>query len=318
MSEIFNENFNINVADNRTGDDTSARKKETDVLDTSVCRLCPNDCLIDRSTSIGACLAGNEMRIAKYYLHPYEEPPVSGTKGSGTIFFTGCSLKCRFCQNYDLSRNKRGKEITVNELADIFKKLEDMGAHNINLVTPTHYYDKIIRALDIYRPSIPILSNTHGYEKVEVLERLLPYIDVFLPDMKYCSPAVSERYTGKKNYFEVASRAIEFMINNKPPIYENGLIKQGVIVRHLILPMNVTDSKKILDWFEPYKGAAAFSLMSQYTPFGDTDGCPELKRKITKREYKDVLDYATSLGIYDLFVQDFKSADAEFIPDWDF
>ncbi len=282
------------------------------------CALCPNDCGINRKTTVGACNSSNEIKIAKYYLHPYEEPPVSGTNGSGTIFFTGCSLKCRFCQNYDLSRNKRGKVITVSELADVFKRLEDLGAHNINLVTPTHYYDKIIEALEIYRPNVPILANTHGYEKVEVIEKLLPYVDVFLPDMKYCSQDVSTRYTGKKDYFEHASRAIEFMIKSKPQIYENGLIKQGVIVRHLILPMNATDSKKILEWFAPFKNEAAFSLMSQYTPFGDIEGFPELNRRITKREYKDVLDYALSLGIYDLFIQDFKSATEEYIPEWDF
>lgn len=284
----------------------------------NLCTLCPNDCQIDRNKNIGACLVNENLKIAKYYLHPFEEPPVSGTNGSGTIFFTGCSLKCVFCQNYEVSRAKTGKEITVKQLADIFKILENENAHNINLVNPTHFTDKIIEALSIYRPNIPIVVNTHGYEKIETLEKLNPFVDVYLPDMKYFSPIVSNRYSKKNNYFDVASRAIEFMINSKPKIYENSLIKQGVIVRHLILPLNTNDSKRIIDWFLPFKDKATLSLMSQYTPFGEIENFPELKRKITKREYDTVVDYAISLGISDMFVQDGKSADKTYIPKWDF
>lgn len=288
-------------------------------LNNHFCSLCPNGCKIDKETTKGACGTDNKIRIAKFYLHSFEEPVISGTRGSGTVFFCGCSLKCAFCQNFELSRNLRGKDITVNELADIFKTLESNGAHNINLVNPTHYSDKIIEALKIYRPNIPIVYNTHGYEKIEILEKLNDYIDVYLPDMKFYSPAVSKRYTGKENYFEVASKAVEFMAKSKPYATDkDGLIKSGVIVRHLVLPQNTSDSKKILDWFLKIKDYAYIDVMSQYTPFGDIEKFPELQRKITKREYNSVIDYAISIGIDKMFYQKQISASEEYIPKWDF
>lgn len=247
----------------------------------------------------------------------YEEPPLSGTKGSGAVFFCGCGLKCVFCQNYDVSRNLTGKEITVNELAEILRTLEDAGVHNINLVNPTHYASAIIKALEIYRPNIPIIWNSHGYEKIETLELIDEFIDIYLPDMKYFSPEVSLRYTGKRDYFERAAKAIEFMAH-KPYVIENGLLKSGTIVRHLILPQNVGDTVKILDWFAGIKDAAALSLMAQYTPFGEIENFPELQRKITHREYKKALDYALSLGIENMFVQSPESAETKYIPEWDY
>ena len=283
------------------------------------CLLCPNGCLIDKNTQKGACGTNGEIQIAKYYLHPFEEQPISGTKGSGTVFFCGCSLKCVFCQNYELSRNLRGKTISVQELADIFKKLEDLGAHNINLVNPTHYSNKIVQAFEIYKPNIPVVYNTHGYEKVEIIEKLNDYVDVYLPDMKYFSPTLSKRYTGKSDYFEVADKALDFMIKSKPLIFgEDGLIKQGVIVRHLVLPQCTSDSKKIIDWFCDYKDNAFINVMSQYTPFGEIDNFPELKRKITKREYDSIMDYAISKDIKNMYYQKFESADEKYIPIWDF
>ena len=288
-------------------------------MNNNFCSLCPNRCKIDKETTKGACGTDNKIRIAKFYLHSFEEPIISGTRGSGTVFFCGCSLKCAFCQNFELSRNLRGKDITVNELAEIFQTLESNGAHNINLVNPTHYSDKIIEALKIYRPNIPIVYNTHGYEKIEILEKLNDYIDVYLPDMKFYSPAVSKRYTGKENYFEVASRAVEFMAKSKPYATDkDGLIKSGVIVRHLVLPQNTSDSKKILDWFLKIKDDAYIDVMSQYTPFGDIEKLPELQRKITKREYNSVIDYAISIGIDKMFYQKQISASEEYIPKWDF
>lgn len=283
------------------------------------CDLCPNGCSIDKNTQKGACGTDSELRIAKYYLHPFEEPQISGTNGSGTIFFCGCSLKCVFCQNVELSRNLRGKVITVSELAQIFKTLEEQGAHNINLVNPTHYSDKIVDALKIYRPKIPIVYNTHGYENIEIIKKLNDYVDVYLPDMKYCSPALSSRYTGKNNYFEVAKKAIDFMIKSKPLIFgADGLLKQGVIVRHLVLPQCVSDSKKIIDWFVEYQNDAYINIMSQYTPFGDIEKFPELQRKITRREYDSIMDYAISKGIKNMYYQKFESADEKYIPAWDF
>ena len=282
------------------------------------CNLCPNLCKINKEIQKGYCGTDGKVRIAKFYLHKFEEPFISGTNGSGTVFFCGCSLKCVFCQNYELSRNTRGKDITVSELADIFKYLAESGAHNINLVNPTHFSDKIIKALEIYRPPVPVVYNTHGYENTDMIKEIFDCIDVFLPDMKFYSPKVSFRYTGKSDYFEKASEAIEIM-TDKPLVFdENGLIKSGTVVRHLVLPMNVSDSKKILDWFAPLKEKAYINVMSQYTPFGNIEKFPELKRKLTRREYESVIEYAISLGIDKMLYQDFKSADETYIPKWDY
>ncbi len=282
------------------------------------CHLCPIKCGANKRLNKGYCGTDNNIRIAKYYLHPFEEDVISGTNGSGTVFFCGCSLKCVFCQNYELSRNLRGKEISILELADIFKKLEDMGAHNINLVNPTHYSNGIIEALDIYKPNIPIVYNTHGYENIEILERIDPYIDIYLPDIKFYSPTLSKRYTGRENYFEVASKAIEFMANKPYILGDNGLLKSGTIVRHLVLPQGVWDSKKILDWFSRIKEKAYINVMSQYTPFGDIKNYPELNRKLTKREYDAVIDYAITLDIKNMYYQEQQSASKKYIPKWDF
>jgi putative pyruvate formate lyase activating enzyme len=275
--------------------------------------------LVDRNSTVGYCKATNQLNIAKYYLHPFEEPIISGKNGSGTIFFTGCSLKCVFCQNYDLSRVNRGKNISITELVDIFKRLEDMGAQNINFITPSHYAYQIGEALSIYKPSIPIVYNTHSYENLQTLKYLNDYIDIYLPDLKFYDSLVSKRYTNKEDYFSIASKNIEFMMNSKKTIIENSVMKSGVIVRHLILPMQSNDSLKIIDWFFNHqKNGAYLSIMSQYTPFGDIENFPELKRKITKREYDKVLTYIYDLNIENCFIQDLKSADTSFIPKWDY
>lgn len=277
------------------------------------CSLCPNSCATN-----SFCGRTGGIKIAKYYLHPYEEPCISHKNGSGTVFFCGCSLKCVFCQNYELSRNLRGKNISVLDLSNIFKELEDMGAENINLVNPTHYSKEIVEALKLYRPNIPIVYNTHSYENTKVLKEIDEYIDIYLADLKYYSPTISKRYSGKSNYFDVASKAISFMAKKPIKFNENGKMLSGTIVRHLVLPQNTADSKKIIDFFNDIKENAYLNIMSQYTPFGDIDNFPELKRKITKREYESVLDYAMSLDINNLFYQKIKSADTEYIPSWDF
>ena len=285
----------------------------------NLCNICPNKCNANRNITFGKCGATNKLNIAKYYLHPFEEPIISGENGSGTIFFTGCGLRCVFCQNYELSRVKRGKDITSKELADIFKELEDLKATNINLVTPSHYIYQIIEALSIYKPKIPIVYNTHSYENLESLKLIDSFVDVYLADVKFKDEKVSLRYTNKEDYFLVASKNVEFMMNSKKTIIENGVLKQGVIVRHLILPMQTNDSLEIIDWFNNSKKNGAFlSIMSQYTPFGDIQNFDELKRKITKREYNKVLEYLYSLNIENCFVQDLKSASTTFIPKWDF
>jgi putative pyruvate formate lyase activating enzyme len=224
-----------------------------------------------------------------------------------------------FCQNYELSRSLRGKEITPDELAKIFKELENLGADNINLVNPTHFVPLIKEAFEIYKPNIPVVYNTHGYEKIETLKIANSFTDIYLPDLKFFSNDLSARYTKIKNYFEVASEAIKFMMQSKPTCVENGLMKSGVCVRHLILPLGVKDSIAIIDWFKQNAtNNAYFSLMSQYTPFGECDKFEELKRPITKREYDRVTEALFEAKIANCLIQERTSATTIYIPKWDF
>ncbi len=284
------------------------------------CKLCPVECGVNRLRGVGAC-GVSELRIAKYYLHPFEEPCISFQKGSGTIFFTGCNLRCAFCQNYEVSRAKRGKAITPSELADIFKELEDLGAENVSLVTPSHLIPYLVRAFELYKPKIPVVYNTGSYEKIDTLKEIDPYVDVYLPDMKFYSPALSKRYLGKENYFEYASAAIQFMANAKPfKMTAEGKMLSGCVVRHLVMPLCASDSKALLKWFNAYlPPSTRLSLMSQYTPFGEIEGYKELSRPITAREYDAVVDTALALGLEDrLFAQERKSSDEKYIPAWDY
>ena len=283
------------------------------------CKICPVECGANRLEGVGACGVSG-LRIAKYYLHPFEEPCISFKNGSGTIFFSGCNLRCKFCQNYEVSRAKRGKEITPAQLADIFKELEDMGAENISLVTPTHFNAYLVAAFEIYRPKIPVVYNTGSYEKIDALQRINPFIDIYLPDMKFYSSALSKRYLGKEDYFDVASEAVSFMANAKPlKMTDEGKMLSGCIVRHLVMPLCTSDSKSVLKWFKrELPDTTYLSLMSQYTPFGEIDGFPELSRKITAREYDSALQTALDLGIERLFLQERESGDTKYIPSWDF
>ena len=284
------------------------------------CTLCPVECGANRLKSVGAC-GVDGLRVANFYLHPFEEPCISFGKGSGTIFFSGCNLRCAFCQNYEVSRAKRGKAITPFELADIFKQLEDMGADNVSLVTPSHLTPYLVRAFEIYRPKIPVVYNTGSYEKVETLQRIDPYIDIYLPDMKFVSPALSKRYLGKEDYFDIASEAVSFMANSKPlKMTDEGKMLSGCIVRHLVMPLCTNDSKAVLKWFNAYLPPSTYlSLMSQYTPFGDIEGMKELSRPITAREYNTVVETALELGLEPrLFAQERKSSGETYIPSWDF
>ena len=282
------------------------------------CRLCPVQCGADREKSFGRC-GVKGLTVAKYYLHPFEEPPISHKNGSGTVFFGGCSLRCVFCQNYEVSRAKRGKSVTPKELIGIFRELEEMGADNINLVTPDHVSDLIAEALALYRPSIPVVYNSSGYALVSTLERIDPFVDVYLPDLKFCSPALSERYTGRKDYFERAGEAVAFMAKKPVSYDETGKMLSGCIVRHLVLPMCTSDSLKVLDFLKGVlPGNVPLSLMRQYTPMGEIEGFPELARPVTAREYRRVLDYAEALGFETIFTQEKESAEKAFIPSWDF
>ncbi len=282
------------------------------------CKLCPVECGANRLTGVGAC-GVSTLKIAKYYLHPFEEPCISFQKGSGTIFFSGCNLRCVFCQNYEVSRAQRGKEITPLQLADIFKRLEDMGAENISLVTPTHFIAYLVQAFEIYKPKIPVVYNTGSYEKIDALKLIDPFVDIYLPDMKFYSPTLSKRYLGKDDYFEVASKAISFMANKPLNMTSEGKMLSGIIVRHLVMPLCVSDTKSILKWFAREMPPHAYiSLMSQYTPFGKIDEYSELSRKITAREYDDVVQTAIDLSISNIFLQQRNSSGEGYIPKWDF
>ncbi|MBO5363259.1 MAG: radical SAM protein [Clostridia bacterium] len=284
------------------------------------CTICPLECGANRLHRAGACGATG-LRITKYYLHPFEEPCISFQKGSGTIFFTGCNLRCVFCQNYEVSRAKRGKEITPCELADIFKELEDMDGENISLVTPSHLIPYLVRAFEIYKPKIPVVYNTGSYEKIDTLKAIDPYVDIYLPDLKFYSPTLSKRYLGKENYFEIASEAISFMANAKPlNMTDEGKMLSGCIVRHLVMPLCTSDSKTLLKWFHRHlPDCTRLSIMSQYTPFGDIEGYKELSRPITAREYDAVVDTALALGLENrLYLQERKSSSEKYIPEWDY
>ena len=270
------------------------------------CTQCPVACGTDRRLSAGVC-GVQGLKIAKYYLHPFEEPPISYKNGSGCIFFCGCSLKCVFCQNFELSRNTRGKDITKEELADIFRTLEDMGAENINLVNPTHYLRDIMGAIEIYRPKIPIVYNTHGYENVEDLKLANEFVDVWLTDLKFIDPLLAKRYTCRETYADYALPAVKFMAE-KPLKMQDGKMLSGCIVRHLILPLAAYDSVNVVKFISTLPRDVYFSLMSQYTSFGEIENYKELQRKITRREYEKVLAAVEEAGLTNVFLQDFDSA----------
>ncbi len=281
------------------------------------CSLCPVSCGADRPEAVGFCGVSG-VKIAKYYLHPFEEPPVSHKNGSGCVFFCGCSLRCVFCQNYELSRAERGREFSVRQLADIFRELEDMGADNINLVNPTHYVKDIAEAMSIYRPKIPVVYNTHGYEKLSTLQVADCFADIYLPDLKFMDNALSARYTCRPDYADYALPAIRFMAQKPLAFDGDGKMLSGCIVRHLILPLAVYDSINIVKFVASLPPTTYFSLMSQYTPFGDIAAFRELQRPVTLREYKKVLAAVEECGLTNVFLQDKSSSSQTFIPKWDY
>lgn len=276
------------------------------------CFLCPRKCGIDRDNKNGFCSQKNVLKIANYSLHEWEEPCISYKKGSGAIFFSGCSLKCVYCQNYEISTLNVGQEITVNQLADIFKELDEK-ADNINLVNPTHFSSLIYEAVKIYKPKTPIIYNTHGYELESEIEKVSKFVDIFLTDLKYYSKELSLKYSQVPNYFEVASKALNKMLFLKPNKFDNGKMLQGVIVRHLILPNCYQDSKKILEYLSKHHKDITLSLMSQYIPCGKASEFNEINRKITQDEYDKIIEYAIKLGL-DGYMQEISSADTCFIP----
>ena len=282
------------------------------------CELCPRKCKVNRNNNEqGYCRATNKMKIGGYRLHMWEEPILTGKSGSGTIFFSYCNLGCVYCQNYDISISNIGEEITVERLKDICLILQKKGASNINLVTPSHYIPLIKEALHLAKKSglkIPIVYNTSGYENVESLKLLEGLIDIYLPDFKYYDNELG-KYSNVTNYFEVASLAVEEMYRQVgTPIYENGIMKKGMIIRHLVLPHHTNDSKKIIKYlYTKYKDNIVLSIMNQYTNI-KKQKYKELNDKVTKEEYEDLIEYAISLGIENCFIQEEESQSKSFIP----
>lgn len=285
------------------------------------CLLCPRKCGVNRYQNRGFCGCGDEIRIARAALHMWEEPCISGKRGSGTVFFTGCNLKCCFCQNYEISAQNKGFDISVKELADIFLMLQEKGAHNINLVTPTPYVYQIAEALDLVKRqlNIPIVYNCGGYESIETLEFMSDKVDIFLPDLKYFDSQMSEKYSCAEDYFEKASAAIRKMadITGKPVFDENGMMKKGVIVRHLVLPNGRHDSEKIIKWLSENfeKDQILVSVMSQYTPVYKAAEHKEINRRTSTFEYNYAADLLEKCG-FRCYFQERSSAQEEYIPEF--
>lgn len=300
------------------------------------CNLCPRACNIDRDISNGFCGMTNDIYAARAALHKWEEPCISGERGSGAVFFSGCTLRCIFCQNYDIARAFAGKRITVERLAHIFLELQEKGANNINLVTASHYVPQVAKALVSAKDNglkIPVVYNSSAYENVETVHMLDGLVDVYLPDMKYMDSRISEEYSKAPDYFTVASKALEEMVRQtgrpqffgqedelvRTGVVEAGIMMMGVIVRHLVLPGSTNDSKNVMKYLiETYGDDIYISIMSQYTPFDRLKGHPLLSRKVTAEEYNSVVDYAIGLGINNGFIQEEDVADESFIPEFDY
>ena len=277
-------------------------------------------CGADRENKLGYCHTPWDFKIARAGLHFWEEPPISGNNGSGTVFFSGCNLGCVYCQNYEISHGDVGKTISEERLLEIFDELKDKGAHNINLVNPTHYAEKLVPLLEKFDKKLPVVYNSSGYERVETLQKLEGLVDVYLPDLKYISPDKAFRYSAAEDYFDYASKAlIEMKRQCNENIYDaEGILQKGMIVRHLILPKNTNQSIEILKWIAGNLGAdTSISLMAQYTPYGKIENYTELQRRITEREYNKVLDFAEEIGFKNIFTQEPSSSSEKFIPDFD-
>lgn len=287
------------------------------------CNLCPHNCNIDRlNGKIGRCKCNDKVKIALATLHYYEEPCISGKNGSGTVFFSNCNLNCKYCQNYEISQLGKGREVNIEELATIFLDQQEKGANNINLVTPTSYVYHIIEALDIAKKSglhIPIIYNTNGYENLETIELLNGYIDVYLPDLKYYSNELSKKYSNIDNYFENATKAIKKMYKQvgKLTFDESGIIKRGVIIRHLILPNHILNSKHILKWIKGnMPDDVMVSVMAQYFPTYKAKEDRFLNRKLTKKEYKKIEDYLYLLDLENGYIQELGEHEEEYVPNF--
>lgn len=288
------------------------------------CTICPHNCKINRTKNPGRCKSTDKIKIALYSIHNFEEPCISGEKGYGTIFFSNCNMNCVFCQNYEISQLGRGKEITIEELANVMIKQQERNVQNINLVTPTSYALHIVEAIKIARKKgleIPIVYNTNGYESVETLKLLEGYVDIYLPDLKYYYDDLAKKYSKVDNYFEIATKAIQEMYRQvgTPVLDENGVMKKGLMIRHLILPNEVQNSKKVLKWIKENIDSNVYvSIMAQYFPTYKAKEIPEIARKITKEEYEKVENYLYELDLENGYIQELGEHEEEYVPTWEY
>lgn len=288
------------------------------------CNLCPHNCNVNRlNNQLGRCKASDKIKIALACLHYYEEPCISGNNGSGAVFFSNCNMNCKFCQNYEISWEGKGKIVTTEHLAEIFINLQSKGANNINLVTPTIYVYQIIEAIKIAKEkglNIPIVYNSNGYENVDTIKMLNGYIDVYLPDFKYFDNNIAFKYSGIKNYFEISTKCIKEMYKQVgPPILNNkGIIQKGLIIRHLILPNNIENSKNVLKWLKENMDENVYiSIMAQYFPCYKAKDIEELNRKLTKSEYEEIESYVYKLNIKNGYIQELGEHEEEYVPNFD-
>ncbi len=285
-----------------------------------ICNQCPRKCSTDRESTLGFCKSPQCFRVSRAALHFWEEPCISGENGSGTVFFSGCNLRCVFCQNNEISRENKGVEISDEKLVSIFEKLISQGAHNINLVNPSHYACRLASVLSKWKSPVPIVYNTSGYDSVETLKMLDGLVDIYLPDFKYTRSDKALRYSKAADYPKTAKAALAEMYRQQSrcEFDEKGLMKKGVIIRHLILPSNTNSAVEAVDYLTDTFPDAFVSLMAQYVPCGDLTAYKEINRKITEREYNKVLTHAVNKGCEKIFVQELTSADKSYIPAFDF
>ena len=287
------------------------------------CRICPHNCGINRlDGQVGRCKSKDTVKIALYSTHNFEEPCISGKKGSGTVFFSNCNMNCVFCQNYEISQQGKGKEISIQELAEIFIKQQEKDVENINLVTPTSYVPQIIEAIKIARENglkIPIVYNTNGYEKVETLKMLEGYIDIYLPDLKYSDDLLAKRLSKVDNYFEIATNAIKEMHRQvgKPVFNEEGIMQKGMIIRHLVLPNHILNSRRVLKWINDNMNDTYVSVMAQYFPTYMAKEMQDINRKITKEEYEEIENYLYRLNLENGYIQELGEHEEEYVPKWE-
>ena len=287
------------------------------------CTICPHNCGINRTNNqIGRCKSKDTVKVALYSTHNFEEPCISGKKGSGTVFFSNCNMNCVFCQNYEISQKGKGKEISIEELADIFIKQQEKDVENINLVTPTSYVPQIIEAIKIARKNglkLPIVYNTNGYEKVETLKMLEGYVDIYLPDFKYSDNELGKRLSKVDNYFEIVTEALKEMYRQtgKAVFNGEGIMQKGMIIRHLVLPNHILNSRRALKWINENMHDVYVSVMAQYFPTYKAKDIDDINRKLTKEEYEEIENYLYRLNLENGYIQELGEHEEEYVPKWE-